>query len=146
MPYDETKGIPPGYRLEERVRKGMVISGAIVLGVPYVIGINVAAAANFENHSYWLLVPGVGPFLTLATRDDSCNEDGTAGEAVDCIGDAFVRFYLVLDGIMQMTGGTLFLLGVTQTKQVLVRQDVTLRVAPRPIGQSGYGLGVIGTF
>ncbi len=95
MPYDPEKPIPPGYKVEERVRKGAVIAGAIVMGVPYAIGVNVAAASGFENKSYWLLIPGIGPFLTLSTRDDACDDRNDTGEeAADCLGDIFLTMLL----------------------------------------------------
>lgn len=151
MPYDPEKPIPPGYKVEERVRKGAVISGAIILGVPYVIGLNSAAAAGFENKSYWLIVPGIGPFLTLSTRDDSCDEDpnNSSKEAADCLGDVFINMLLVLDGLMQTAGGVVLTVGLTAKKQWLVREQApaaSWRLAPMRVGRQGQGFGVIGTF
>ena len=144
MPYDETKSIPQGYRVEERIRRGPVIAGAIVLGVPYVLGLNVAAAEGFDNHSYWLLVPGFGPFLTLGTRDDACNEQAnSANNAGDCLGDALIDSVLVMDGIMQTAGGVLLLVGALDKKKVLVREQAALGFGPRRVG-TGYGVGLWG--
>jgi hypothetical protein len=146
MPYDETKATPPGYHIEERARKGPIIAGAIVGGIPYVIGVNVAAASSFENHSYWLLVPGAGPFLTMATRDDSCdNTNDSSGDGLECLGDVFITMFLVIDGLMQTTGAVLIGIGVGATKKWLVRDPAALHIGPRRIG-TGYGLGAEGRF
>jgi hypothetical protein len=141
MAYDAEKPIPQGYRVEERVRKGPLIAGAIVMGVPYAVGLQVAAADGFPNHSYWLIVPGIGPVLTMTTREDRCN--GTRAEAGDCLGDAAINMLLVFDSLLQTTGAVLMAVGVFAKKKVLVREQATLYVGPRPVG-SGYGAGVWG--
>jgi hypothetical protein len=147
LPYDETKPIPSGYHLDERVRRGPLIAGAIVLGVPYVIGLNVGAAASFRNHSYWLAIPLAGPFLTLATRDKACDkENKTTNDSLNCLGDIWVTMLLVLDGMMQTTGGILVGIGVGAKKQVLVRDTAAkVHYGPLPVG-TGYGFGAWGSF
>lgn len=146
MPYDPEKPIPQGYQVEERVRKGAVISGAIIAGVPYAIGVQVAAASGFDNKSYWLLVPGLGPFLTLSTRNDACDERDSDGDRpLECLGDVFLSMMLVLDGLMQTGGGVALTVGLTAKKKVLVRQQTSLRLAPMRVGRS-HGLGVVGSF
>lgn len=150
MPYDPDKPIPDGYKVEERARKGAVIAGAIVAGVPYVIGPHVAAASGFENKSYWLVVPGVGPFLTLSTRDDSCDENdndpNNNGEnAAECLGDVAVAMLLVTDGLMQTAGGVVLAIGLTARKKVLVREQTSVKFGPMRVGR-GRGLGLYGTF
>jgi hypothetical protein len=147
MAYDEMKPIPPGYKVEERARRGPIIAGSIVLGIPYVLGLWAAAAADFRNHSYWLVVPAIGPMLTLWTRDDACNEDAddTNSDAGDCIGDAFLGTFLVLDALMQTAGGAVLIYGVASTKKVLVREGAEWSVGPRKVG-TGHGFGISGTF
>jgi hypothetical protein len=146
MAYDPEKPIPPGYKIEERVRKGAVISGAIIGGVPYVLGLNIAAASGFDNKSYWLVVPGVGPFLTLATRHDDCDErDADGDRPLACLGDVFLSMLLVLDGLMQTGGGVALTVGLTAKKKVLVREQAAVRIAPMRVGRA-HGLGVVGSF
>ncbi len=146
MPYDPNRPVPAGYHIDERVRRGPLIAGAIVIGVPYVIGLNTAAAAGFENHSYWLAIPVAGPFLTLATRNKVCEKQNkTTQENWDCLGDFFVGMLLVFDGIMQTTGGVLVGVGLGATKQVLVRDTARVRFGPRPVG-TGCGFGAWGNF
>lgn len=146
MPYDPEKPIPQGYKVEERVRKGAVIAGAIVAGVPYAIGLQVAAASGFENKSYWLLVPGIGPFVLIGAREKACERNEKSGEnAAECLGDAFLVMALVADGLMQTAGGVVLTVGLTAKKKVLVREQARLELAPVRVG-TGHGLGLRGTF
>src|SRR5207248_3193025 len=78
VPY-EGGPIPAGYHVESRPRRGLLIGGAVILGVPYVLGLSIASGEDFPNRTGWLVVPGVGPWITLATRhragcggSDSC--------------------------------------------------------------------------
>jgi hypothetical protein len=143
-PYQEGQLIPPGYHLEERPRRGFVTAGYIVTGVPYAIGLLAAFSADFANHSGWLVVPFVGPWLTLGRRDNACI--GTPNDVQDdgeCWKDA-VMAPLILDGIVQTVGGTFLLIGYLATKEWVVRDDLAYLVVPSPIG-SGYGLNFAGT-
>ena len=95
------------------------------------------------------MVPGLGPFLTLATRKDACdeNQDGTASDTGDCLSDLFVGMMLIADGLMQTAGGVVLAVGLTAKKKVLVQETrgATLRVTPMRVG-GGRGLGVVGSF
>jgi hypothetical protein len=147
--FDSTKWkegdrVPQGYHVEERVRRGMVIAGAITLGVPYVIGLSFASAADFENSSGWLAVPALGPWLMMAFREDQCDENEEYYS--DCISDGVLRVYLTIDGLAQTAGAILLLVGIVDKKPRLVADDsAKIVVTPTRIG-SGYGLGIKGTF
>lgn len=146
--WHEGDPVPPGYHVEEQPRSGLVIAGAIVLGVPYFFSAVSALAASSQNESGWLYVPVAGPWLTLGRRTYSCNPDDnnqTTSESLACVGDVFVVMGLVFDGIMQATGGALLLAGELATKPGLVRNDEAVRVVPMRMG-SGAGAGVIGAF
>ena len=147
LKYVEGQSTPAGYRYEERPRQGLIIAGSLTLGIPYAFGVLGASAAGFENQSGWLLVPAVGPFLTLALREGSCDEDTETSdqEAAECVGDVFLTMALVLDALAQTAGGVLLLLGVSSSKKVWVREDVSVRVAPTQVG-SGWGFGAFATF
>ncbi len=136
--YVEGQRIPPGYTVEERVRRGPIIAGSIVFGVPYVLGLLAASADDFPNQSGWLAVPVVGPWVTLVSREDTCDgasyDDGDYG--YDCTDG--VQTLLVLDALMQTTGAALFIWGVSSTKKVLVRDDAAWSLTPARVG-SGYG-------
>jgi len=138
--YEEGQPIPQGYYLEEGVRRGPIIAGIIVLAVPYALGFSVASALNFEDSTAWLVVPVVGPWITLATREDVCDPDSTY-----CDDDRAIRTLLVLDGLVQGTGAALLLWGMTSKTKRLVRQDAALQIGPRRVG-TGYGIGAAARF
>jgi hypothetical protein len=143
-PYKEGQLIPPGYHLEDRPRQGFVAAGYIVTAVPYAIGLLAAVSADFANHSGWLVVPFVGPWLTLGRRENACvGRAESAQDDGDCWTD-LVMAPLIMDGIVQTIGGTFLAIGYLATKEWVVRDDLAYVVVPAPIG-SGYGLRVAGT-
>jgi hypothetical protein len=141
--------IPAGYHLEERPRKGLIISGALLTGIPWAIGLAGVSSANFPNHSGWLVVPALGPWLTLATRHDShCTYYGDGSDVCfDNDLNGLARTALVFDGLLQTAGAVLFIVGISSKNQVLAR-DFTghLHFSPAPIGHQGYGGFLTGDF
>jgi len=121
--------------------KGPLIAGAVVLGVPYVLGAAIAAGGNYANKSAFLLIPAVGPWLTLGVRDHTCPPDDASCDA----SEALARTFLVLDAIMQTSGAAFLIWGIAGQKDVLVRDDVVFGFAPTKVG-SGYGVGLFGSF
>lgn len=137
--------VPRGYHVEERPRRGLIIAGALVLGIPWAIGVSVISGENYPNSSGWLLVPGLGPWITLAARHDSrCSGSSS------CIDDgvnAATRTLLVLDGLMQTSGAAMLIVGLASKNKVVTRDFVgSLRFAPAPLGKQGYGGFVTGQF
>ncbi|KYF65048.1 hypothetical protein [Sorangium cellulosum] len=135
LPWREGEPVPPGYQPETRVRKGLVISGAIVFGTVYLFTAIGGADAVYRGSSGYaaLFVPVAGPFLTLATTRQ----------------DDLETMALVLDGLVQITGAALLLPGLLVPKTVLVRDDVGKAfVVPVPMsfGPSSAGLGLVGRF
>jgi hypothetical protein len=157
MKYVDGRPIPAGYHIETRVRKGLVISGPIIFGVPYLLSMSVAASSKYEPDR-WLYAPVVGPFINLASRNDECNPNGTSGTTASftCASDSSARFFLMLDGLMQTAGATLLILGLALPQTLLVRDDapytgknggqVAWTISPYSMGRSGSGLAVVGTF
>ena len=146
LPYTEGQTIPPGYRIVERSRKGLIIAGLVVTGVAWSFSVTAAVAADYEDNSGFLLLPVLGPWLMLATGgadDPNCTTDQ---DFEICQSNAPLRAVLVLDGLVQTAGGVMFVLGVTNPTKRLVREDVSFRVVPMKIGKTGNGLGVVGTF
>ncbi len=144
LPYVEGEPIPPGYRLVEQRRRGLIIAGSIVLGVPWVFGVTAATAADFKDGTGLLLIPVLGPWLTLTTdvaRDKPC-DPGT----LVCETRAATRAVLVLDGMVQAGGAAMLVVGLFVPKKRLVRRNVIVSVAPLAVGRDGYGLGVSGSF
>ena len=75
-PYQEGWPLPPGYHVESRSRKGLVWSGAAVLGSFYVLPLLVASN---NSAAPWLLVPIVGPglFASHQACTSPCDDVGT---------------------------------------------------------------------
>lgn len=124
MPYRDEQGVPPGYHLETRLRKGPVIAGSIMLGAGY-LG-SVAAATQFlanegdDGSDAWpLFIPIAGPFITLGNLDFNDNEWG---------GLLFVvaGIPLILDGLLQTGGAALLIGGLASPKQIIKRDGSAL--------------------
>jgi hypothetical protein len=134
--YEDGDQIPPGYHAETRVRTGLVVGGAVTFGVFYLLSVLVGAAISDVNRGSsrdsgdFLFVPVAGPFLQM-TKTDSSSGNVT----------------LAIDGIAQAAGATMFVVGVTSPKTVLVRNDLgQVRIMPMKMGQGGGGIGLVGTF
>jgi hypothetical protein len=143
MRYVEGRPIPPGYHLESRPQRGLVISGACLLAIPYSLSASVAASSRHDGDAY-LLIPVIGPFIDLSTRNDNSSADSGA------------RFSLTLDGLLQTAGAALLIIGVAVPEKFLERDDAPLArrqaptfawsIAPRTLGRNGLGVGVVGEF
>lgn len=148
-PHASVHGIPKGYHFEEEPRRGLIIAGIILSGVPYTLGGLVAAGAGFKNASGLLMVPYVGPWMTLGLRNYSCNDtssDSDTDNSWGCLADAMVVMALTVDGLLQAGGGAMILGGSLSPTRKLVRNGaVSWSLGPRPIG-TGYGLGAMGQF
>jgi hypothetical protein len=151
--YVEGRPIPPNYHLETRPRKGLVISGSIIFGVPYFLSLSVAASSKYVPDR-WLYAPIVGPFVDLGNRKENCTTigQGNFGSTTTCSDDSSERFFLMADGLMQVAGTTMLILGLALPQQLLVRDDAPFigskqrsqfawGVAPQKMGPSGYGVG-----
>jgi hypothetical protein len=144
LKYRRGKPIPPGYHVEERSRDGMVVAGAVLFALPFAGGIVAAVASQGQNETGWLYAPLIGPWFTLGLRryTGACGRTSASdSDSMQCLDDIFVVMGLITDGLLQITGGTLMLVGNFVSKKVLVRDDAALRVVPMQVG-SGYGLGV----
>jgi hypothetical protein len=146
-PYDGGP-VPPGYHVEEQSRRGPIIAGAVVIGSAYALGLAVASTENFPNSTGWLVVPVLGPWITLAARHrnvayctgfDVCN--GTSDD------DNTTRTMLILDGLTQATGTILLAYGLSSSRKVIARDFVgSLHFVPSEIGRGGVGGFVLGQF
>jgi hypothetical protein len=124
----------------------MLIAGPIIIGSAYVIGLTVASTDNFPNSTGWLVVPTLGPWITLASRHKTgytCTDYGCSGTN----DDNSTRTFLILDGLTQATGTFLLIYGLASTKQVVARDFVgSLHFAPAEMGHGGLGGLVTGQF
>jgi hypothetical protein len=144
LPYRDDRPIPPGYRAVERPRTALVVAGAIIMGVPYAIGLSAVTSSTSRNGAAWLLVPGIGPWLSMGARNNCGSTNDPAADSLGCLGDALAVTGLIFDGILQTAGATLLIVGLAVPKTVLVRQDVAT-VTLAHVG-SGYGLAAQGEF
>jgi hypothetical protein len=153
VPY-EGGPVPSGYHVEDRARRGPTIAGIVVWSTTYALGLTVASAQNFPNSSGWLVVPVVGPWITLGSRHsandcttDSIGDSFCSGTASD---DATTRTFLILGGLAQATGAALFIYGVASPKKVLVHDFVggiqDLQFTPAQMGRDGFGGFLLGKF
>jgi len=135
--------VPHGYHVEERPRRGLIIGGALTLGVPWALGIVVASGYDFSNQSGWLVVPVLGPWITMASR----KTDGLCGYGNSCPDDNGVRTMLILDGLTQAAGALMLIYGLSSTKKVMARDFVgSLHLTPAQVGKFGYGGVLSGQF
>jgi hypothetical protein len=134
LDYEEGQPIPEGYRLQTRVRKGLVAGGAGTFGGLWLASIFVASAATSANgdDDRWvpLYIPVGGPFAAIATLGS----------------DSLGTLALALDGLGQAGGLTMLIVGVALPQKRLVRENIagtSLSIAPT---FTGNGLGVVGSF
>jgi hypothetical protein len=127
--WSEGEAIPPGYHPKAQARIGLVVGGAVLFGITYLIS---ALAVPLATTA--LYVPGVGPFIQLSQSGNIPTSS----------------FLLVLDGLCQVGGISMFAIGLAVPKSVLVRNDVAsnpLRLTIAPIlGPDRSGMGLVGTF
>lgn len=140
MEYEEGQPVPPGYHPETRVRKGMIIGGAVTFGALYLISALTAAtvhdtcdavgSSSCSNSLTPLYIPAVGPFVAIGTSH----------------ADALGSFALVVDGVAQTGGLALAIAGFVATQSLLVRNDVgKATITPMPIvSRNMMGLGFVG--
>lgn len=143
--YVEGMTIPPGYTRDTKIRKGLVIAGAVTFGTMWLLTAAVGAVwmdyENREDNSLIddgiepeevgvLIIPVAGPFVAMGTLEPS-----VSGGMI-----------LALDGIAQAGGLAMFIIGLAAKKDVLIRTgDVEMTVAPM-VGQGRGGLGLVGQF
>jgi hypothetical protein len=150
LPAEAVKGwqegdpIPPGYGTTTTFHKGLVIAGAVTLGAMWVASIAAYAmlieeddrvtfddgSGNFvtiedDAEERWapLVVPVVGPFIAIGTSEDTSAAP-----------------YLVIDGVAQVGGLTMLIVGLVMKKEKLVWVG-DLEIAPLVGRQNGVAVG-----
>ncbi|APR75066.1 Hypothetical protein A7982_00412 [Minicystis rosea] len=133
--WEEGEPIPPGYHPVTRIRKGLVIGGAVTFGVTYLLTALTGAAISDiggSKSAKLLLIPIGGPFAVLSTHST--------------LGD----FFCVFDGIVQAAGVGMFIAGLAAPKTVLVRNDLAkhfdIKPMPMTFGRNSAGFGFVGSF
>jgi hypothetical protein len=138
MNYEEGDPVPPGYRVEERARVGLVVGGAVLFGIPYLFTVLGASIANDlgDKDAAWLYLPVAGPFVYTTTY--SCDENRSGGCSTG-------KTFLYLDGLAQGGGVIMFILGLSGRK-MLIRNDVAEVEVMPTFGKNGNGFALIGRF
>jgi hypothetical protein len=126
---------------------GAVVTGFAIGGVAYGIGLLTAISDDFDNQKGWLILPVAGPWITLGQREDTCREYDSIDDTYnDCVSNAFTPLLLIIDGLMQVAGGTLVFVGNAAPRTWLVRDGVSVSIAPTRVGKNAPGATVFGTF
>lgn len=120
LPYVEGDPIPPGYAIETRPRKKLVIAGLSTFVPLYAMSLLFAATylgnEGLDGSLYTpLFIPAIGPFVTIGTSD----------------AEGFGIITLLLDGVGQLTGVALFAAGMIAQEQYLER-SAAASFDPRP--------------
>ncbi len=137
--YTDGDPVPEGYKQDTKVRSGLVIGGAVTLGVTW--GITAIAGGVMSSSDKTgntdrfipLFFPAIGPFIAISTLNAE-----SAGLAV-----------LLIDGVVQTGGLAMFVAGLAAPKHVLRRTTVAgidLQFVPWLMPQQHYGLGVSGAY
>ncbi len=126
--------IPLGYTPVQRMRKSLVIAGAVTLGSLWLTSALTGAIAVDAGAPTGkaMFVPVFGPFVMAGLQ-----------------GSATGGLLLVLDGLGQAAAVTMLAVGIAMPKTVLLRSDVAkVEVMPVPMtfGPSSAGLGFVGKF
>jgi len=122
--YQEGEPIPEGYHKDTKIRKGLVIGGAVTFGAVWLVTVligsvivSVDEGINSGTSEYTpLFVPVVGPFITMGTANI-----GSAAYAP-----------LIINGVAQAGGVAMLVAGLAAKKTVLVRNDIATDVRTAP--------------
>ncbi len=130
LEYEEGQEIPPGYRLERRVQKGLTIAGASIFGGAWILSI-AGAASLIENNDGIapLFVPLVGPFIAMGTTGTNFNQN------------TFLGALLLLDGFTQVAGATMMIVGIAKKKPLLVLEKNSTAALSNVVPEVQVGLG-----
>lgn len=135
--------VPLGYEPGTRVRKGLIIGGAVTFGVSWLAAAGYGVhLANERDAGAWrrddgetpdeavLFIPVAGPFIALGTL-----EPGRGPAAA-----------LIADGIAQVGGLAMLAAGIFAKETVLVKSDAAeVQLAPT-VGPTGSGVALLGSF
>jgi hypothetical protein len=131
MPYEPGQPVPAGYHVETRANLGLTIAGFSQAGAMWMLTALIGLSFADETDSpemYQLAIPIMGPFLLF---DDA---DGDFGALLDML--------LGLSAGVQVIGTILGVIGLSSSKEILVRDAVVARVEP-VIGPGQAGLRVV---
>jgi hypothetical protein len=138
MPYDSDAGVPPGYKIVEKRRYKLAITGASIVGGLWIASCIAGGFIEQDGkysgkHGWPLCIPVVGPLIGIASSKSDVS--GTTA--------------LVLDGVAQLSGLAMFITGMAMTEKRLVYQFPNAGLTVQPVAsplQNGGFAGLTGTF
>jgi len=139
--YRGDEPVPAGMHLESRPRLGLIIGGAVVFGVFWILDWSSTIAGCYGCNDAQIpvsFVPVFGPFIQLALLRYRTN-----------VSDYVAAPFLVIDGVLQGLGAGLLLGGLFSSHKVLVYDGpmgINGVVTPIAMPGGGAGLGTVGTF
>jgi hypothetical protein len=118
--------------------------GIFTIALPYFASVGVAMGSDVDHDLY---IPVAGPWMDLAHRPDCGGYHMAACSDME----PFYKVLLIEDGILQGIGALEVLAGLASSSphhstETAKANKPTLRVAPAPVGRTGYGIGAVGTF
>lgn len=151
LDYEEGEEIPPGYHLESRANRGLVIGGSVMLGTGWLVSVFTGLIGEVIHQSTgfsgtdgqkntWMpmLIPVAGPFVTMFTARQDISDSGYVP--------------IILLGAVQAGGLAMLISGAVVKSQRLVRiANTELQIdpifAPRTAQSGGFtGLSLSGKF
>jgi hypothetical protein len=117
------------------------------LGASYAAALGFSAIHDFNNGASWNFVPVVGPFGAIGAREFKCHQtDPNSNKCLNrAVDEVKAVTFLAIDGIVQVVGFTLMIVGTMDRKKELVRIDMPVSVLPIWVG-SGYGVALGSSF
>jgi hypothetical protein len=129
---------PAGCHVERRIRRDLVLTGALLFGIPYALS---AVAGLVDPESRRMLIPVAGPVLELSAPREKRDSISTAATRPAEV------FVLTMLSVYQGAGAITLILGLALQKEVIVRDGaVVIRATPMRLGESGNGGGLTGSF
>lgn len=137
--YHEGQAIPEGAHVENRPKLGLIISGAVVLGVWWIIEWTSTIEGCYGCNNAQVpvsFIPVAGPFVQLALLH------------YNNTGDRVLAPFVVIDGLLQGLGAGLLLGGALTSRKVLVYDAYGVQgtILPMGVPGGGAGLSAMGTF
>ena len=146
LPYREGDAIPAGYRLDESSDGGLMLAGGLGLGIAYLAAAGIGLS-DMDNGRGWLLLPIIGPFAAIGARESPCTKDQPDRDCIDeAVDEGKNVALLLLNGLVQLAGASVFVGGMASRTRVLVLEDgPSVQVAPR-FGSQGVEMTLRGRF
>lgn len=125
MEYVEGQPIPPGYHIERKGKRKLIIAGVSIFGGCYLASA-IAGGFGLSEGDYSgralgpLLVPVAGPFITIGTSELRFGDNDDQGAVI----------LLMLDGLAQAAGVVLTIVGLAADETTVLKRNDTGKIEP----------------